>query len=113
LKLAEDAEWAYRALRLGVPIAFDPRPVVTHLAWRDAAARAVTYRGYVNSSGAFYGVYLRRGDWFLGLRAAYDLTRGVWMWLRGIMTGSADLAAYGRAYLTELLPGVWTGLRLP
>jgi GT2 family glycosyltransferase len=111
LRFAEDAEWSYRALRGGVPIVYDPELVVTHLAWRDAAQRVVTYQRYSASQGGFYGKYLRRGDWYIGLRVGYDLLRGSWMWLRGTIERNGDLRAYGRAYLTYLPPGIVAGLR--
>jgi GT2 family glycosyltransferase len=44
MRTAEDAEFAYRALRAGVPIRYAPQLVVTHQGWRDpASARAVSW----------------------------------------------------------------------
>jgi len=111
LRFAEDAEWSYRALRSGVRIHFAPEVGVTHLAWRDARQRAITYRGYARSQGAFYGKYIRKGDWFILIRAIYDLLRGLWIAIRALATRNTELSAIGHAYLTQLLPGILSGLR--
>jgi GT2 family glycosyltransferase len=111
LPLAEDAEWSYRALRAGVEIAYAPEAVVEHIAWRDSAQRAETYRGYVRSLGGFYGIYLRRGDRFILLRLIYDLLRGPWILLRALVAGNRELRIIGLAYVGELLPATLTGFR--
>ncbi|HEX3233700.1 MAG TPA: glycosyltransferase [Gemmatimonadales bacterium] len=111
VRYAEDAEWSYRALRGGIPILYAPGVRVGHLAWRDNVQLAATYRRYAKSQGGFYGHYIRQGDWFIGLRAAYDLLRGPWLIARGTATGDSELATIGRAYVGELLPGILAGLR--
>jgi GT2 family glycosyltransferase len=111
LRFAEDNEWSYRALRAGIPIIYAPELAVVHLGWRDLEQRAATYRNYARSQGGFYGKYLRRRDWFIALRALYDLARGPWMWLRGTVQRNPDLVAYGRAYMTALPAGLAAGLR--
>lgn len=103
---AEDNDWQYRALRLGVPIAYEPEVVVRHLGWRDAHQRAATYRIYARGQAAFYQKYIRRADWFMISRLAFDLLRSPWWWLRGSLTGNRDLAAMGRAYTLGLPRGV-------
>jgi GT2 family glycosyltransferase len=113
LRFSEDAEWSYRALRARETIVYAPEVVVGHLAIRDAAARAATYRRYVRCQGAFYGKHLRRGDQFVLVRAGFDLLRGPWMMLRGRLAGHGDTVAYGRAYLSQLVPGLVEGLRAP
>lgn len=113
LRFAEDGEWCYRALSKGVPLVYAPEVRVRHVAWRDATQRAATYRGYARSQGAFYGKYLRARDPFIARRAAFDLARGPWMWVRGRATGDSELRALGRAYVRDLLPGLVTGLRRP
>jgi GT2 family glycosyltransferase len=111
VRYAEDAEWSYRALRGGIPILYAPEARVGHLAWRDRVQLAGTYRRYAKSQGGFYGYYIRQGDWFIGVRAAYDLLRGPWLIARGLVTGDAELATIGGAYVRELLPGILAGLR--
>ncbi len=112
LPLAEDAEWSYRALRSGVAIAYAPDAIVEHIAWRDSAQRAETYRGYVRSLGGFYGIYLRRGDRFILLRVIYDLLRGPWILLRAAIVGNRELKTIGLAYVVELLPATLNSFRL-
>lgn len=111
LRTAEDGEWAYRALRAGVPIVYAPEVAVRHFGWRDEGNRAVQYKDYARSHGGFYGKYLRNGDWFIALRAVIHHLRAFRRWLRGIITGDKDLALHGRAYFTGLLPGIIAGFR--
>lgn len=111
MRTAEDAEWAYRALRAGVPIIYAPQVVVRHFGWRDDDKRLVQYMDYARSHGGFYGKYLRRGDWFIALRAVMHHGRALRRCLRGVMTGNQELALCGWSYLTGLLPGIIAGLR--
>jgi GT2 family glycosyltransferase len=111
MRTAEDAEWAYRALRSGVPIMYQPEVVVAHFGWRDKNKRSVVYRDYAKSHGGFYGKYLRKGDLFIALRAVLHHLRALRRWLGGIVTNDNETKLIGRAYLTGLLPGIITGLR--
>lgn len=111
LRFAEDAEWSYRALRAGVPIVYAPEVIVEHLAWRDFSSLADAYAAYAYSQGAFYGQYIRRGDWFIAGRAAHDLVCGPWWFLRGTLSRNAKLALIGRAYIARLGAGLIAGLR--
>jgi GT2 family glycosyltransferase len=111
LRTAEDGEWSYRALRAGVPIIYAPEVIVRHYGWRDGGERSIQYKAYARSHGGFYGKYLRKGDWFIGLRALIHHVRALRRWVRGIVTRDQELAAYGRAYLTGLLPGIIAGCR--
>lgn len=111
LRTAEDGEWAYRALRTGVPIIYAPEVVVRHFGWRDETKRAIQYEDYARSHGGFYGKYLRKGDWFIALRVVVHHLRALRRWLRGVTTGDKELELYGRAYLTRLLPGIIAGMR--
>jgi len=105
----EDNDWAYRALRAGVPIVYDPTMVVRHVAWqRDILP---IYRRYARGQGAFYGKFLRRGDPFIARRAARDLLRGPWLLARGLATRNHDLTAMGRGEVTGILPGILAGMR--
>jgi GT2 family glycosyltransferase len=109
---AEDNDWGYRALRLGIPIVYAPEVVVTHLDWRDDARIAETYRRYARAQGAFYGKHLRHGDAFIALRAARDLVRGPWLLLRAAATRNRPLAVLGRAEVAGILPGIVAGMAL-
>jgi GT2 family glycosyltransferase len=105
----EDNDWAYRALRAGVPIVYDPTVVVRHVAWqRDIGP---IYRRYARGQGAFYGKFLRRGDRFIARRAARDLLRGPWLLARGLATRNPDLTAMGRGEVAGILPGILAGMR--
>lgn len=111
LRTAEDGEWAYRALKAGVPIIYAPEVAVRHFGWRDETERNVQYQGYARSHGGFYGKYIRRGDWFIALRAILHHIRAFRRWVRGSLTGNDDLALNGRAYFTGLLPGIVAALK--
>jgi GT2 family glycosyltransferase len=105
----EDNEWAYRALRAGVPIVYDPDVIVSHLAWQTAETLSALYERYARGQGAFYGKYLRRADLFIARRAARDLVRAPWLLLRGLLTGNGQLVAMGRGEIQGLLPGILAG----
>ena len=107
---AEDAEWAYRALRKGIHIRYEPDVVLAHFGWRDTKKRAEQYRGYALSHGGFYGKYLRKGDLFMLARAAGHFVRALRRWVRGSIAGNAELAMLGKAYCLHLLPGICAGM---
>lgn len=111
MRYAEDGEWAYRALKARVPIAYAPDLVVTHVGWRDLDERLDQYRSYARSHGAFFGKHLRRGDLYIVLRAKVHLARALRRWLRGVTRRDAELAANGRSYAIQLLPGIIAGMR--
>lgn len=108
---AEDAEWAYRALRKGVSIRYEPEVALAHFGWRDTGKRIEQYRNYALSHGGFYGKYIRRGDLFILARAAGHFGRAWRRWIRGIVTGNAEHAILGKAYCLNLLPGIRAGMR--
>jgi GT2 family glycosyltransferase len=108
---AEDAEWAYRALRMGICIHYEPDVVVTHFGWRNEEKRIDQYRNYALSHGGFYGKYLRKGDLFILARAAGHFMRALRRWINGTLNGDAELALLGRAYCRNLLPGILAGIR--
>jgi GT2 family glycosyltransferase len=111
MRTAEDAEYAYRALRAGVAIRYAPELVVTHLGWRGDTERSAQYRSYARSHGGFYGAYLRRGDAFIALRAVCHWLRSLRRWVTAAIRRDADRASFGRAYALGLLPGIVAGWR--
>lgn len=111
LRCSEDGEWAYRALRAGVPIVYAPDAVIHHYGWRDTGERQTQYQLYARSHGAFYGKYLRRGDWFIALRAVTHYLRALRRLVRGMLKGNAEEVRVARAYLVWLIPGAITGFR--
>jgi GT2 family glycosyltransferase len=111
LRLAgEDNEWAYRALRAGVPIVYDPDVAVLHHGWQGRDALRSMYRRYARGQGAFYGKYLRRADAFIARRVVRDLIRAPWLLLRGAITGNDDLLAMGLGEVVGLPVGLLAGL---
>jgi GT2 family glycosyltransferase len=110
-RAAEDTDYGYRALRLGIPIAYDPGVVVYHYHWRDAREREIRYAEYARSMGAFYGKHLRQGDPLIFMQALRALVRSPIRWARGLARGNREMAANGRAGTVNLLPGILAGLR--
>lgn len=111
VRTAEDAEFAYRSLRAGIPIIYTPDAGVHHFGWRDEGQRTNQYESYARSHGGFYGKYLRRGDWFIAVRVLLHYLRASRRWLRGVIAKDAETAAVGRAYVTNLFPGIMAGLK--
>ena len=108
---AEDTEFAYRALRARVAIVYAPEVAVRHLGWRDEGQREDRYRSYARSHSAFFGRYLRQGDWFMILRTSVHILRSLRRWLLGSLRRDPEAARNGRAYLSELLQGLRAGWR--
>ena len=108
---AEDAEWAYRALRMDVSIRYEPEIIVAHYGWRSAKERGEQYRHYAMSHGGFYGKYLRKGDLFILARAIGHFMRAFRRWMIGRLTGDSEFALLGQTYCQNLLPGINEGLR--
>jgi GT2 family glycosyltransferase len=111
MSTAEDAEWAYRALRKGVAIIYEPAVVVTHFGWRNDEKRREQYRDYALSHGGFYGKYLRRGDLFILVRALSHFMRALRRWINGRLKGDLDYALVGQAYCLNLPLGILAGMR--
>ena len=107
----EDNDWAYRALRAGVAIVYEPTAVVGHLARFSAEDLPALHRRYARGQGSFYGKWLRRGDAFIARRALRDLARAPWLLARGVVTRNPRLVAMGRGELLGLAPGIVAGLR--
>jgi GT2 family glycosyltransferase len=108
---AEDNDWGYRALRLGIPIVYDPDILVHHFNWRNPEQRTGRFRHYASCQGAFYGKYLLEADRIILAQTARDLVRGPVRWLRGILCGNADMTANGRADSLYMVPGILAGIR--
>jgi GT2 family glycosyltransferase len=113
VRAAEDGDWAYRALRRGVPILYAPEVVVAHASWRDEAERKARYRTYARSQAGFYGKHIARGDGFMALRAAVNTVRSARRWARGVLRRDKELRMHGAAYVLHFVPGLLAGLRHP
>jgi GT2 family glycosyltransferase len=113
LRCSEDGEWAYRALRAGVPIVYDPEITVFHHGWRSDEQWRQQLRAYARSHGGFYGKYVRKGDGFIVLRALFHHVRALRRWIIGTVKGDRNQALIGRAYVLGLLPDIVTGFQRP
>ncbi len=111
LHCSEDGEWAYRALRAGVQIKYAPDVVVYHYGWRDTRERRQRYREYAEGCGRFYGKYLRRGDWFIGLRTVVHYLREGRRVLRAVVSRDSEQMRRSSACLRWLAPGILAGFR--
>ncbi len=111
LYTAEDTDWAYRAMKIGIPVLYVPDVVVYHHHWRDSSQTTVNYRAYATGLGAFFGKYLRQGDWSMVPRALLALYRGAKILVKGWITGDENLRLEGKARLTQMIPGMIAGLR--
>jgi GT2 family glycosyltransferase len=109
LRASEDNEWAYRVLRVGIPIVYEPDAVVVHVAWRDAAALRDVMWTYAHAQGAFYGKYMRRADPHVTKRATIEVLRGLWWWLRGEVSRDRTLAERGYVGTVGLIRGIIAG----
>jgi GT2 family glycosyltransferase len=107
----EDNEWAHRVMRAGVAIVYEPSVVVGHLARHRPEDLPALYRRYARGQGAFYGTWLRRGDWWIARRAARDLLRVPWLLVRGLVTTNCNLIVMGWGQAAGLLPGIFAGWR--
>jgi hypothetical protein len=111
LQSAEDSDYGYRALRLEIPIVYDPDIALMHYHWRDEKQRSARYADYARSQGGFYGTHLRWGNWIIWLQAARDLARGPIRWMRGIIQRDQDMVDRGRADTLHMLPGIINGIK--
>jgi GT2 family glycosyltransferase len=111
VRTAEDAEFAYRALRGGIAIRYAPDVAVTHLGWRDDQARGDQYADYARSHGGFYGKYLKQGDAFIAVRALLHWARATRRWAASTLRGDQERARGARAYATGLFAGIRAGWR--
>jgi GT2 family glycosyltransferase len=111
LRTSEDGDWAYRALRQGIPIRYEPDVVIYHFGWRNPDERMAQYRSYARSHGGFYGKHIRSGDMFILLRAIVHHARALLRFLRGVVRRDSELASFGWAYFTGLLPGMLSWVR--
>jgi GT2 family glycosyltransferase len=107
---AEDNDWAYRALRAGIPILYAPDAIVSHFHWRAASQLASTYLDYAWGQGNFYGKYLRRGDLLMLPMTGISLFRGARDLLFGILSHDNSRRLSGSARMKRLIPGILHGL---
>ncbi len=108
---AEDIDWAYRALRKGIPIFYAPDVIVRHFHWRDKGQSAVNYEAYASGLGAFYGKHLRLGDWSMLGRILLAIYRGIKSLMMGWLRSDEDQYLIGLARMKKLLFGVTQGFK--
>jgi len=107
---AEDTDWAYRAMRMGIPTLYTPDVIVYHHHWRDRLQSSTNYLEYAKGLGAFFGKHLRQRDWSMILRTLLVLFRGAKSFVRGWINRDQDLYQDGYARLTKLIPSLVNGL---
>jgi GT2 family glycosyltransferase len=107
---AEDTDWAYRGLKMGIPVHYTPDVVVYHHHWRDRSQSSGNYKEYAKGLGVFYGKHLRLGDLSMIPRVLLALFRGVKILFQGWRTSDNDLYQKGYARLTRLVPSLVRGL---
>lgn len=107
---AEDCDFAYRWLRAGHGLRYEPSLVVQHHDWRDDAQLDQLFSRYAFGLGAVYGKNLRAGDWRVLRFLARDLrTSGRAARVR--LRGDAVPRGWRHARAGELLKGVVHGVR--
>jgi len=109
MRYSEDGDYAYRALRAGVPILYAPECRVTHLAWRDSESRQDQYRYYAQSQAGFLGYYSRAGHLIIWLRTVVHLVRSTKRWLLSSLVGQREQALNGRYYVIGFFSGFLAG----
>ena len=75
-KSADDNEWSYRALYLGLKLVYTPDIIVIHRSWRDSQEDIRLMKNYGYATGAFFRLILKnsKSDF---LYHGYQL----WQWL--------------------------------
>lgn len=109
MRTAEDGDYAFRALRSGVPILYAPECRVVHLGWRDEEARQEQYASYALSQSGFLGYYARQGEVLIWLRTLVHLGRTLRRWLVGWLAGDREMSRNGKCYLIGFFPGFCAG----
>ena len=107
---AEDADWGYRALKLGVAIYYEPGVIVHHFHWRNISDLRRTYDEYAWGQGAFFGKHLKQGDWSMVLRSLITFYRGLKSLLFGWIKNDETRILIGIARMTHFFPGLLNGL---
>lgn len=110
LRTAEEIDWAYRALRLGVPILYRPEIVVHHVHWRSRRQMNRVYREYAWGLGGFYGKHLRSGDWSMLSRISISLYTAAKKLSEGAVHRRHDSLAESCSTLAFLVPAILAGL---
>jgi hypothetical protein len=105
----EDLDWGYRALRSGVPIIYFPGVTSQHEGEEKNRDRIYLQSDYFQKVGYFYGINLRKGDWFIAKQAGFDLSRGFSSWMRAKLAGELEEEKRSRSIVTGTLSGIGSG----
>ncbi len=110
---ADEVDLAYRALKAGWPLAYDPSIVSYHRQWRDRRTLLKVERDYAVGAGAFFGKHLRAGDVRVLAVALDRLLLSLRQGLRHARAGHArpDLARLLHKAVAEFLLPPWGVLR--
>lgn len=99
---AEDVDFAYRWLRAGNLLRYDPELLVWHHDWRSRSELERLYVGYAHGVGVFCAKHLRQGD----PRVLRFLARELYGGLRGL----AARLLHGRPRWSDSRQGALAGL---
>jgi GT2 family glycosyltransferase len=75
--VSEDDDLAFRWLRAGRKLRYDPELKVWHTAWRTESELRQVYRGYAQGDGMLYAKHLLDGDLLMVWYIITDLLRAV------------------------------------
>jgi GT2 family glycosyltransferase len=104
----EDCDFAYRACRAGLEVAYSPEPLVWHNHGRRTDSQAeATIRAYNRGRGAFYWKYCLSGDVRV-IKTAYWELKGYWKVFWSRHPESAAKRRNVRRILRGLLAGMAT-----
>lgn len=106
---AEDNDWGYRGLKMGIAIIYTPEARVVHDACGAPDQMAAVQRRYTIGQGMFFGKHAARGDFYLFRRALLATARHVWTWVRRSLLGPRDGAEAAAGLLLALLHGLAIG----
>ena len=106
---AEDNDWGYRALQLGVPIVYAPEVAVTHLDWRDTRELAVSLPSVCACAGRLLRQAPGGATCSSPARRPRPAARS-WLLLRAAATRNGEPALLGQAEV-RIPPGIIAGSR--
>ncbi|MGD8457113.1 MAG: glycosyltransferase [Anaerolineales bacterium] len=111
LYTAEDNDWAYRALRSGIPILYDPEIIVYHYHWRDNRDMTANVLEYASGQGAFFGKHLRHGDLSMLARIAIHIFRNIRSFFRNLIDKDQFKRDVSIPRLVWFFEGIMLGFR--
>jgi GT2 family glycosyltransferase len=112
LPTATDNDFAYRWLRSGRRLRYEPDMVVWHHDWRSPAELRTQYERYARGQGIFYAKHLRERDLNMVRFVARDSVTALVGLGQLALRGRKGWSNYRRGLLVALYPGILEGLRV-